>query len=181
MLYTEVQNEFYFKTNYVNLSSCDSEDYMFLGGDFNCTENDADRNDTEPHTASNHALIKCIKTHELIDVWRRLHNNERQYTWTHCRDNYISLARPDRFIFFKQNFIVFKASEITPVRLSDHFLVSCRVFIANFKPKSTYWHFNVSLLNDVNFTESFRFFWISFKKRREISPLLDIGGTMERF
>ncbi|XP_047658580.1 uncharacterized protein LOC125139265 [Tachysurus fulvidraco] len=51
------------------------------GGDFNCTQNDLmDRNHTEPHAASKHTLTRLIKTHDLVDVWRRQHGNERQYT-----------------------------------------------------------------------------------------------------
>ena len=149
------------------LSSCDFKDYLFLGGDFNCTQNDLmDRNHTEPHAASKHILTRLIKTHDLVDVWRRQHGNERQYTWVHCRDDFISLARLDRFYCFKHNFNVFKTSQMTPVSFSDHFLVRCRVFIANFKHRSAYWHFNVSLLNDANFIESFRFFWTSFRKEK---------------
>ena len=56
------------------LNSCNSKDYLFLGGDFNCTKNATlDRNDAEPHPASQHALRQLVYSHGLVDVWRRTH------------------------------------------------------------------------------------------------------------
>lgn len=46
---------------------------------------------------------------------------------------------------------------ILPVSFSDHCLVDCEIYIANIKPKSAYWHFNVSLLQDKFFTETFTY------------------------
>ncbi|KAJ4948663.1 hypothetical protein JOQ06_020193, partial [Pogonophryne albipinna] len=64
------------------LSTCDSEEYLFLGGDFNCTENPVlDRNHQEPHAASKSALIRLTESFELCDVWRHFYPGQRQYTW----------------------------------------------------------------------------------------------------
>ncbi|KAJ4939590.1 hypothetical protein JOQ06_029034, partial [Pogonophryne albipinna] len=64
------------------LSTCDSEEYLFLGGDFNCTENPVlDRNHQEPHAASKSAFIRLTESFELCDVWRHFHPGQRQYTW----------------------------------------------------------------------------------------------------
>lgn len=60
----------------------------------------------------------------------------------------ITVARLDRFYCFKQHFNVIKKCVILPVGFSDHCLVDCNIYIANIKPKSAYWHFNVSLLKD---------------------------------
>ena len=61
------------------LNRCNSEDYLFLGGDFNCTENAAlDRNHAEPHPASQHVLRQLVFSHGLVDVWRRMHADCRQ-------------------------------------------------------------------------------------------------------
>lgn len=88
-----------------NLNKCASEDFLFLGGDFNCTQDHSlDRNHFEPHLASQRALTQLVGTHGLVDVWRRTHREERQYTWSHVRDNVVSLARLDRFYCFKHHF-----------------------------------------------------------------------------
>ena len=53
----------------ITLNNCNSEDYLFLGGDFNLTENALlDRNHAEPHPASQHALRQLVYSHGLVDV-----------------------------------------------------------------------------------------------------------------
>lgn len=54
------------------LQNCSSEEFLFLGGDFNCTEQNLDRNHIEPHEPSRKRLIQVIKTHELSDIWRHM-------------------------------------------------------------------------------------------------------------
>lgn len=75
------------------LSNCHTEDYMFMGGDFNCTENyNLDRNHPVPHMASQRAMIKLSNAHDLCDIWRVFNGNERQYTWAQTRENFIGQA-----------------------------------------------------------------------------------------
>lgn len=75
------------------IRDCNDKEFLFIGGDWNCTESRLDRNHVEPHPASLTLLIQLLETHELHDVWRGLHDNQRQYTWTHCKDNLLSMAR----------------------------------------------------------------------------------------
>lgn len=45
------------------------EDVLFLGGYFNCTELNLDRNhNIEPHLASHSCLIHIIKQYELCNI-----------------------------------------------------------------------------------------------------------------
>ncbi|XP_040928666.1 transposon TX1 uncharacterized 149 kDa protein [Betta splendens] len=61
------------------LMDFNSEDFLVLGGDFNCTENaNLDRNHMEPHSPSKQLLSRVLKTHELVDVWKSLHGQDRQ-------------------------------------------------------------------------------------------------------
>ena len=62
------------------LSKCVPEDYLFLGGDFNCTADANDRNHTEPHAPSWKAMLTLMENHSLSDVWRKIHHNVKQYT-----------------------------------------------------------------------------------------------------
>ncbi|KAI3358257.1 hypothetical protein L3Q82_003259 [Scortum barcoo] len=39
------------------------------------------------------ALRQLVHTHGLVDVWRRMHTDARQYTWSHLRESRISSAR----------------------------------------------------------------------------------------
>ena len=154
----------FFKVLDTVLRKVQFDEFLFLGGDFNCTENDVlDRNHLEPHSASQRALRQLLQTHDLCDVWRRLHDDKRQYTWTHCRENLISMARLDRFYCFKHNLNIFRKCSIFPVGFTDHAMVACNVFISKLKSRSAYWHFNTSLLCDAHFKDVFKFFWSSFK------------------
>ena len=165
---TGPQRVLFLHTLSTRLSQIDTEDFLFLGGDLNCTEFDSyDRNHLEPHKASQSALRKLIETHDLDDVWRSFNGDKRQYTWAHSRGNLISLARLDRFYCFKHHFNIFKKCRILPVGFTDHALVDCSVLISNLKPKSAYWHFNTALLHDEHFKDVFRFFWGVFKNRKK--------------
>jgi len=109
------------------LNSGSSEDYLFMGGDFNCTDNEIlDRNHAETHPVSQHALRQLVSSHGLVDVWRRMHTGCRQYTWSHVSENRISSARLDCFYVFK---CVVKMCKILLVGFTIHSL--CNVIIRN--------------------------------------------------
>lgn len=144
------------------LKKCSSDDFLLLGGDFNCTEQNLDRNHLEPHMPSRKRLIQLIKTHELNDVWRNFHGNSRQYTWSHFRDKVVSLARLDKIYCFRHQINVFRSCCIIPVSFSDHCMVQCSLFLNSVKSKSAYWHFNNALLSDKGFKDAFEFFLEKF-------------------
>lgn len=51
------------------VNNCSSDEYLCLGGDFNCTEAASlNRNHQEPHAASRSRLKKLIETYELCDI-----------------------------------------------------------------------------------------------------------------
>jgi exonuclease III len=154
------------------LSGCAQTDFLILGGDFNCTVDDLDRNHLEPNLQSRKFLKRIIATYDLSDVWRSKHGNCRQYSWSHARDNYITLARLDRFYCFNHHLQIFKKCFLSPVGFSDHFLLVGTVFISRVKPKSAYWHFNISLLNDCTFKKCLTFLWEEWRcKKHEHSSL----------
>ena len=82
---------------------------------------------------------------------RGLNRTDRQNTWSHCRDNLISLARLNRFYSFKHHFNICQNCQIFPVSMSYHSLVQCTFHIQNIKLHSAYWNFNTNLLNDIFF------------------------------
>ncbi len=87
----------FFKKVDAVLKGLNPEELLFVGGDFNCTANDKlDRNHIEPHAASQKILVQLIETHDLCDIWRSMNQDVRQYTWAHCTEHSISLARLDR-------------------------------------------------------------------------------------
>ncbi|KAK3530736.1 hypothetical protein QTP70_000758 [Hemibagrus guttatus] len=75
------------------IADCDTADILILGGDFNCTMDDLDRNHAEPHVASRKRLWEVKEAHKLSDIWRTFNKDKRQYMWAHAIDNSLSLAR----------------------------------------------------------------------------------------
>ncbi|KAI4887913.1 hypothetical protein NFI96_014527 [Prochilodus magdalenae] len=148
------------------VQNTDVNDLLVLGGDFNCTAADMDRNHMEPHPASRRRLCELVEANELSDVWRTLHAEQRQYTWTHFKDRMLSLARLDRLYVFKHHCSVVSRCFIYPVGFTDHCMVQCAFRKPRVKPRSAYWHFNTALLDDANFRESFIFFWDTFRLQR---------------
>ena len=148
------------------LNDLEAESFIFVGGDFNCTVDDKlDRNHLEPHAPSQKAVIKLINAHHLCDTWRTLHQGVRQYTWSHSRGNYISFARLDRIYTLENHRNTLRACHILPTGFSDHCAVVCNVSVKAFKPRSAYWCFNTSLLEDQHFKDTFIFFWDTFRKQ----------------
>ncbi len=148
------------------LQNVSNDDYLFLGGDFNCTVSNCDRNHIEPHMPSRKRLIQIINKHELSDVWRFFHEDKKQYTWAHARDNVLSLARLDRFYVFKHHAGIFKNCCIFPVGFSDHCMVQCSFILNSVKPKSAYWHFNLTLLDNKEFIRTFKLFWGDYRTKK---------------
>ncbi|TWW77693.1 Transposon TX1 uncharacterized 149 kDa protein ORF 2 [Takifugu flavidus] len=72
----------------------------------------------------------------MVDVWRVKHPTSRQYTWVKVVDGVISAARLDRF-YLSQGF-----------------------------SNSSYWHFNVKLLQDTEFSRRFEAFWGTWRGRK---------------
>ena len=164
------------------IQRCSREEFLVIGGDFNCTVNPIlDRNHSEPHAASQKQLKKSIETHELSDVWRNFNSNTRQYTWLHSRDGLLSMSRLDRFYCFKHHLSIFRSSEIMPVGFTDHQLVECCIFINNVKCRSAYWHFNTALLSDNGFSKAFTVFWNDFRMTKSsfnsLQQWWDIGKS----
>nr|BAC82606.1 pol-like protein [Takifugu rubripes] len=159
------------------------DEFLFMGGDFNCTVNARlDRNHLEPHPASSARLKRLLETYDLKDVWRGFNNATRQYTWAHCWDNSMSLARLDRLYCFKHHLSIFKNCHIVPVGVSDHSLLKCEFFIQNVKTSSAYWHFNTALLEDHAFRQALQVLWDAHRLRKPMFSSLhrwwDFGKTV---
>ncbi len=150
------------------LGSLSQEDFLIVGGDFNCTLDFViDRNGEEPHPSSAKVLKEIIAQLGLVDVWREKNKNVRQYSWVKVAVGRISAARLDQFYLHNQcNRVI--GAYITPCIISDYQLITVNVIVSETKPQFYYWHFDVNLTQDVNFYEDFKLFWncwVEGKKR----------------
>ncbi len=56
---------------------------------------------------------------------------------------------------------------ICPVGFSDHHLISMTIVMSKLPKKSSYWHFNVKLLQDAVFCDNFNFFGGTLEERKK--------------
>ncbi len=94
-------------------------------------------------------LINLIESNSLCDVWRLFYSFPAPIYLVHVKDNYLSLARLDRFYCFKHQTNVLRNCSIQPVGISDHSFVLCNIFIKDVKCKSGFWHLMLLCLRQV--------------------------------
>jgi len=141
--------------------------FIVVGGDWNCTlDFTLDRNREEPHAVSAACLAGVVKKLSLFDVWREHNPLTKQYTWVRVCNENISAARLDRFYlsYNIRNRVV--NVNIIPNAISDHKFITVTVAMEKNTYKSCYWHFNIKLLEDKQFCETFKMFWETWKTEK---------------
>ena len=122
---------------------------------------------------------KAEKTSEIgiIDVWRKIHPNERDYTYYSKAHN--KYSRLDYFFMFKSDIEKVKQSSIGKIDISDHAIISIELTLAIEKGVST-WRLNNSLLNDIEFKKRMATTtkqYIKINDNGEVSPLMVWEGA----
>jgi hypothetical protein len=101
-------------------------------------------------------LKTYIEEYDLIDIWRKQHNDEAQFTY-HCktRNEYI-FTRLDYFLvsFGISNLI--QTSSINSSILTDHSLIKIKLELVNNKRGPGFWKFNCSLLHDTDYVSKIK-------------------------
>ena len=123
---------------------------IVVGGDFNCYDNPLDK---FGGNASIHKEYDCLRNDfSFVDVWRKLHPNKREFTWSNSS---LSLgSRLDKFLISKGLFSPESKCEISPCSVSDHDFVSFVFDIPDsIKHGLGVWNINNSLLNDKVFCD----------------------------
>lgn len=129
-------------------------DNIIVGGDFNEVPDEThDRHPPKSSTSRPNPLISHFCTnYKLIDVWRVVHPNLRQFSW--LRPNASSMSRIDYWLIADNLFLFVKDCAISAAPLTDHCAISLLV-----KPNSNtsrnkgYWKFNSDLLNNKRFCD----------------------------
>ena len=161
-----------------HISDC-SNGTIVIGGDFNCTENPSlDRLCmlTERRPLVVKALKNVMNKLSLCDVWRRLNPNKHNYTWQRnnpATKQGVSKSRIDRFYVPSCIISSINVCKIIPCSLSDHSAVLLQLSsLKQTQRGGAYWHFNNSLLEDVNYKEIIQLFWLDWRARKGDFPNL---------
>lgn len=161
---------------------CFNDGNVIVGGDWNCTENfSVDRNTEEPHIQSSSCLSRLVRAADLLDIWRVKHPDVKQYTWIKVNNNRVTAARLDRIYVSKQLSSQIIDCSIKPMGVTDHTLVSIVISKSQSSNKSSFWHFNIRLLQDKEFCRYFEIFWKQWKMKKSSYENLrqwwDIGNV----
>lgn len=131
------------------------EGELIVGGDFNLIidafkdrskfDNLKSHINTEhPNVDSNFSSL--LEAYNLIDVWRLLHNTERDYTYFSSRHN--SYTRIDFFLILPNLLQCFPTSSIGYELWSDHNWIEFSFMPSPHEHTSRHWSLNTSLLLD---------------------------------
>ena len=162
------------------LRQCDQNECVVVGGDWNCTiDSLLDRTGEEPHIQSSATLSQVIAESGVVDVWRVKHPQARQYTWVKVLDGNIRAARLDR-VYLSHSFSNrLLNSHIYLVGFTDHHLVTLDVHTSPTTKCSSYWHFNIKVLQDSDFCQKFEVFWGIWREKKcdfeSLSQWWDVG------
>ena len=122
------------------IKQCSQDEVLVMGGDWNCTTDfTLDRTGSPTYSLLGAEVA-------VVDVWRVKHPSDRQYTWMKMVDGRVSAARLDRIYMSHSH--------------------SNRLLNSHIFPVTSYWHFNVKLLQDADFCKKIEVFWEIWRGRK---------------
>ena len=164
-----------------------SEGFIIVGGDFNCTADpclDRFRNNHERRSKVARVLYDFLNEISVGDAWRGQNPTKREYTWFRNdrsdEDLIISKARLDKIYISNDLFPSVLSCKIVPCAISDHCSVVINWKVSSSRRKgNSHWHFNNSLLDNKDYTDSFRIFFKQWQAEKSnfnnICTWWDIG------
>ena len=153
--------------------------YVVLGGDFNIILNyNLDRDGGKVHQkVKSHDIMENILSHfNLIDIWRTRNPTLRSFTW-HQRNPLIQ-SRLD-YWFISKNLQDYVADcKMNPAIYTNHSSIHLKFEPKNFsKHGPSYWKFNDSLCDDVNFVNGLKDKTMISSKSMGMLWMLEFYGT----
>ena len=127
-----------------------NKDEIIMGGDFNCVEtHKLDRNENVQYTtdASVKPYLNLKDKLQLLDVWRVMHPNKRQYT-------YVEKSRLDRFLITQECSNNTQKSKIFTAGIkSYHKCTSIELNLNSAKRGPGRWKLNTSISTDSTYQQ----------------------------
>lgn len=130
---------------------------LIVGGDMNDLLSALDTKNNKLHKKLKkpvNGLKQLIKTHKLIDIWRQLNKDKKQFTWKR-KNSTNEASRIDFFIICTQARLSTVSADIRPAQISftDHQAISLKLDIyANNRGKG-YFKMNNSILTDTQYNK----------------------------
>ena len=154
-----MQRECFFKNVYNLLAQRfdvhDLRTHLIIGGDLNCVLNpQIDTFNVKSKYKTPRSLKQLMKKFMLIDIWRKVHFDKRQYTW---RNKSVQVAsRIDLVLISKdlKNYIV--KTDIRPVVCGDHNAVTITIKVNSTKHGPGFWKLNTNMLTNSDYCKEIR-------------------------
>lgn len=143
-----------------------------IGGDFNVTLGLKDKSNQAKASNPNSSKVLRGLTKEcgLIDVWRELNPETRDYTfYSHVHNSY---SRLDYFFVPSSHLYMISKCYIHPIILSDHPRIQLKVQCDQKRIPLKRWRFNSFLLKDNELKSSIRK-WILNYTKENVDPSLE--------
>ena len=127
--------------------------FMIVGGDFNVVRDAGkDRSTERIYNAHNQeAITKMMDSHNLLDIWRLQHPDDKKFTWCRRVGSSFRWSRIDYFLVSEELFGKIVCNGISPAILTDHSLIHMELDTGVPKRGRGVWKFNESLLDDQQF------------------------------
>ena len=147
---------------------------IIMMGDWNLLLNPAIDGKNYKHVNNPNArekVFKLINDLNLYDVWREENTEKHLYTWKRkVQPGIIQMGRLD-FFLVSETLIQFSHDEdISHGYRSDHSLISLSLQFNKSPQGKTFWKFNSSLLNNIEFVKEVKEVILSVKKQYAASP-----------
>jgi exonuclease III len=149
-------NDVFFMNVFENIELM-GNDNRIIGGDFNCIlDNNMDKRGGRPthaHKNTQQLLNTYMDETNLVDIWRKQHPTERQFTYHSTYRGQYLFSRIDFFLVsFGLSSLVNK-SVLSPSFLSDHSPTEITINLEEFKRGKGFWKLNCSLLKDRDYVD----------------------------
>ena len=126
---------------------------LIIVGDFNCVLNsDLDIISGQPHHQNEiKEFNNFVKNLEIVDIWRQLHDKEKDYTWNRAHP---FIARRLDYCFVDESLTdLYLECKHQVAPCTDHKAVVLDLNRSEFKRGPSYWKFNNSYLKDKEFVD----------------------------
>ena len=120
-------------------------------------------------------LADISARHNLHDIWRKRHPNQRDFTWTgrNTMGNSIIRTRIDKFFISNSLSPFISKATIEPYPYSDHDLITISFDLTQHERGPGFWHFNNTLLSDPIFADEITTFWNNWLTEKQTHNILD--------
>ena len=127
-------------------------DYSIFAGDYNVVLDP--KVDTKNYRHINNplameALNEQIQQYNLVDIWRELNPDVKQFTWQKYNEN--KQSRLDYFLVLSSLLPFVHKAAIIPSYCSDHSGIELEIDFAKFNQGRGFWKFNGSLVSDPDY------------------------------